>query len=150
MAWLASVIAVRCLSMIPAAEFALSRYYRPLVFLVLTGLSGPASFIALLKNYSPLYCRWCFNAYGCNNPCIRWFDTAPSHGKTGFCFPTEYAGSRYDFVYLCFLCGLKPNYPLNSFYAGFLLSLDFFSQAVYRFAPLLLFILFFRIQIVWL
>ncbi|MGR9114670.1 MAG: phosphatase PAP2 family protein [Gammaproteobacteria bacterium] len=166
LAWFAEISAVLCLLLSLSAKSTLSGFHRPLAFLVLAGLTGPIV-IACLKNKMHVYCPWDLAIYGGEKPYLRLFDFAPPRSEVGFCFPAGHAGSGYAFICLYFfLYASKPVYKFGGLYLGLALGLvyglaqqirgahflshDLFSLAVCWFTSLLLFILFFRKQILWL
>jgi membrane-associated PAP2 superfamily phosphatase len=140
-------------------------YRRPLLFLLISGISGPLV-IALLKSYTHVDCPWSLALFDGDKPYIRLFDYAGSQLKAGHCFPAAHAGSGFTFLSLYFfLLLVKPDYKSYGLYFGLtlgtlygiaqqvrgahFLSHDVFALAVCWFSSLVLFMLFFRRQLQW-
>lgn len=141
------------------------RYRRELIFLLIAGISGPAS-ITLLKSNSHIYCPWSLALFGGDKPYVPFFDDVSSNLEIGHCFPAAHAGSGFTFISLYFfLMIVKPEYKFYGLYFGLalgdlygtsqqvrrahFLSHDLFSPALCWFSSLVLFILFFRKQLKW-
>jgi membrane-associated PAP2 superfamily phosphatase len=144
---------------------ALYPYRRPLLFLLVSGISGPL-IIGLLKSHTHVDCPWSLALFGGDKPYIRLFDYMGNHLKAGHCFPAAHAGSGFTFLSLYFfLLLVKPDYKSYGLYFGLtlgtvygvaqqmrgahFLSHDLFSLAVCWFFSFILFMLFFRRQLQW-
>ncbi|MGZ8241520.1 MAG: phosphatase PAP2 family protein [Methylobacter sp.] len=140
-------------------------YRRQLVFLLAASISGPI-IIALFKSNTHIYCPWNLILFGGDKPYVRLFDYASHSAEPGHCFPAAHAGAGFTFVSLYFfLLIVRQEYKFYGLYFGLglgilygvaqqmrgahFLSHDVFSLAVCWFSSLLLFILFFRKQLIW-
>ncbi len=144
---------------------ATSAYYAirlQLAFLVIASLLGPL-IVTYLKSHTHIYCPWDLVLFGGSKPHIKLFDSVAGGLSIGHCFPSGHSSLGFTFVSLYFFCWqVKPGCKYRALTFGLGLGLvfaaaqeirgahfvshDVVSLAVCWFAPLLLFVVFFRKQ----
>ncbi|WP_051961867.1 phosphatase PAP2 family protein [Methylobacter sp. BBA5.1] len=164
--YLLAVAVALCWLISLRADSAFFRYRRHLLFLLISGISGPL-IIVLLKNHTHIYCPWSLELFGGDKPYVRLFDYAGGNLEVGHCFPAAHAGAGFTFLNLYFfLLLVKPDYKFYGLCFGLVLGMvygiaqqmrgahflthDLFALAVCWFSSFVLFMLFFRKQLQWL
>lgn len=100
-------------------------YTRLLFYLFIASVSGPI-LIAILKNFTHIYCPYNLTIFGGDKPYIRLFDPVNINLPIGHCFPGGHSSGGYAFISLYFYM-----YILNQKYKFHGLSIGIFIGTIF-------------------